>query len=50
MKFVKNVDDLKSFTFDFFDSFLSSDLSEKMVNYFLLGAGNFDELVALTKE
>lgn len=50
MKFVKNVDDLKNFTFDFFDSFLSSDLSEKMVNYFLLGAGNFDELVALTKE
>jgi len=36
MKYVRNLEDLKRYTFEFFDSFLPQDLSDQMVNYFLL--------------
>ena len=39
MKYVRNIEDLKRYTFEFFDSFLPKDLSDKMVNNFLLGLG-----------
>ncbi len=39
MKYVRNIDDLKRYTFEFFDSFLPQDLADKMVNYFLLNLG-----------
>lgn len=40
MKYVRNFDDLKKFTFEFFDAFLPSDLSEQMANNFLLNSSN----------
>ena len=40
MKYVRNYTDFKKYTFEFFDSFLPPDLSEKMVNSFLLGLGD----------
>lgn len=40
MKYVRNMEDVKKFTFEFFDSFLPQDLSDKMVNYFLLSVGD----------
>ena len=36
MKYLRNFEDLKKFTFEFFDSFLDSNLSEQMANNFLL--------------
>ncbi|MBQ3047664.1 MAG: DUF4132 domain-containing protein [Clostridia bacterium] len=44
MKYVRNIEDLKKYTFEFFDSFLSQNLSDQMVNYFLLGIGNKEDL------
>ncbi len=44
MKYVRNYTDFKKYTFEFFDSFLPPDLSEKMVNSFLLDLGNAEEL------
>lgn len=44
MKYVRNIDDLKRYTFEFFDSFLPENLSDQMVNYFLLGLGNKEQL------
>ena len=40
MKYVRNLEDLKNFTFEFFDSFLDKDLSEQMTNNFLLNLHN----------
>ena len=39
MKYVRNIEDLKKYTFEFFDSFLPQDMSDQLVNYFLLGLG-----------
>ena len=44
MKYVRNIDDLKRYTFEFFDSFLPENLADQMVNYFLLGLGNKEQL------
>ena len=44
MKYVRNYTDFKKYTFEFFDSFLPPDLSEKMVNSFLLGLGDKESL------
>lgn len=44
MKYVRNIEDLKRYTFEFFDCFLSQHLADQMVNYFLLGIGNKQEL------
>ena len=44
MKYVRNIDDLKRYTFEFFDSFLPQNMSDKMVNYFLLDTGFTMEL------
>lgn len=40
MRYVRNFEDLKKFTFDFFDSFLDKDVSEQMANNFLLNLTN----------
>lgn len=40
MKYVRNIDDLKKYTFEFFDCFLPQDMADQMVNYFLLGLGD----------
>ena len=40
MKYVRNFEDLKKFTFEFFDSFLPENLSEQMANNFLLNLSN----------
>lgn len=45
MKYVRNIDDLKKYTFEFFDSFLPQDISDKMVNYFLLNLGEREHLL-----
>lgn len=45
MKYVRNIDDLKKYTFEFFDSFLPQDISDKMVNYFLLNLGEGEQLM-----
>ena len=39
MKYVRNMDDLKRYTFEFFDTFLPQEISDKMVNYFLKDIG-----------
>lgn len=44
MKYVRNVDDLKKYTFEFFDAFLPQNLSDQMVNYFLLNMGDGEML------
>ena len=44
MKYVRNVDDLKKYTFEFFDAFLPQSLSDQMVNYFLLNMGDGEAL------
>ncbi len=44
MKYVRNFEDFKKYSFEFFDSFLPPDLSEKMVNNFLLDLGDAYEL------
>ncbi len=44
MKYVRNVDDLKKYTFEFFDAFLPQSLSDQMVNYFLLNMGDGETL------
>lgn len=46
MKYVRNIEDLKRYTFEFFDCFLPERLSDQMVNYFLLGIGDERVLVA----
>ena len=45
MKYVRNIDDLKRYTFEFFDSFLPQHLSDQMVNYFLLDLGDKNILI-----
>jgi hypothetical protein len=45
MKYVRNLDDLKKYTFEFFDSFLPQSLSDEMVNYFLVDIGSKQELM-----
>ena len=45
MKYVRNIEDLKRYTFEFFDSFLPQNISDKMVNYFLLNLGEAENLV-----
>ncbi len=50
MKYVRNIEDLKKYTFEFFDSFLPQDLSDKMANYFLLGIGDKDYLESACAE
>ncbi|NCB48691.1 MAG: DUF4132 domain-containing protein [Clostridia bacterium] len=47
MKYVRNLDDLKKYTFEFFDSFLEERLSDEMVNYFLVDLG--DKKILLDK-
>ena len=42
MKYVRNFEDLKKFTFEFFDAFLPQDISEQMANNFLLNLNNAD--------
>ena len=44
MKYVRNFDDLKKYTFEFFDSFLTEELSDSMVNVFLTDAAYSEEL------
>ena len=44
MKYVRNYEDFKRYSFEFFDSFLPQDLSEEMVNSFLLDLGDKDQL------
>ncbi len=44
MKYVRYLDDFKRYTFEFFDTFLPQDLSDKMVNYFILNLGNKEQL------
>ncbi len=44
MKYVRNLDDLKKYTFEFFDSFLPTRLSDEMVNYFLVDLGDKEAL------
>jgi len=48
MKYVRNLDDLKKYTFEFFDSFLPTKLSDEMVNYFLVDLGDKDALLGQT--
>ncbi len=50
MKYVRNFDDFKRFSFEFFDSFLPPRLSEEMVNSFLLNLGDEKSLTASTLE
>ena len=45
MKYVRNIEDLKKYTFEFFDRFLPQNLSDQMVNNFLLNLGNNDLLI-----
>ena len=45
MKYVRNIDDLKRYTFEFFDAFLPQEIADKMVNYFLLNLGEEERLV-----
>lgn len=45
MKYVRNYDDFKRFSFEFFDTFLPSPLSDQMVNYFILGLGDEKHLI-----
>ncbi len=45
MKYVKNLDDFKRYTFEFFDTFLPQDLSDKMVNYLILDLGDREQLI-----
>lgn len=40
MKYVRNIEDLKKYTFEFFDAFLPQALSDQLVNYFLLNMGD----------
>ncbi len=44
MKYVRNFDDFKKFSFEFFDSFLSQQLSEELVNSFILNIGDEQSL------
>lgn len=44
MKYVRNLDDLKRYTFEFFDTFLPTKLSDEMVNYFLVDIGDKDKI------
>ena len=46
MKYVRNIEDLKKYTFEFFDCFLPQNISDRMVNYFLLSLGDEKSLVA----
>lgn len=50
MKYVRNLDDLKKYTFEFFDSFLPQHLSDQMVNLFLVDIGNKELLTKATLE
>ena len=50
MKYVRNFDDFKRFSFEYFDSFLTPELSEQMVNSFLLNIGNKEHLTNSTLE
>ncbi len=45
MKYVRNINDLKKYTFEFFDRFLPQNLSDQMVNNFLLNLANNDYLI-----
>lgn len=44
MKYVKSIDDFKKYSFEFFDSFLEEELSDLMVNSFLLDLGDREQL------
>ncbi len=50
MKYVRNFDDFKKFSFEFFDSFLPQQLSEEMVNSFILNFGDEESLTKRTLE
>ena len=45
MKYVRNIEDLKRYTFEFFDCFLPQNISDRMVNLFLLGIGDEQSLI-----
>ncbi|MBQ9793228.1 MAG: hypothetical protein IJW32_05805, partial [Clostridia bacterium] len=45
MKYVRNIEDLKRYTFEFFDCFLPQNISDRMVNLFLLGIGDEQALI-----
>lgn len=46
MKYVRNVQDIKNFTFEFCDSFLPKGVSDRMVNYLLLDGYHDDQILS----
>ncbi len=54
MKYVKSIEDFKKYSFEFFDSFLDEEMSNMVVNSFLLDIGDWQslesEMVEIIKE